>query len=306
MKRVLAWSLLAVFFLGTVATVVTAVWLESSSVSPADVYLSDLPQFSGGTLVIAGGGTLPDEVRQTFVNLAGKKRAKLVIIPAYHPDANQVVRLRERWLAFQPAVVSVLAATSREQAESAEFHAVLDTATGVWLSGGEQSLLSKYYVGTPVESKLRAILENGGVIGGSSAGAAVMTKLMVVQGRESAELGVGFGLLPNAVVDQHFLRRNRMQRLAGVVHRHPHLVGFGIDEETALIVQPKKGNLAVLGRSYVLAIVPSGEQNEEFGGVATSPRYEIMKRGDRITFAGLRSGESQLHAPLDLDALLSK
>ncbi len=79
-----------------------------------------------------------------------------------------------------------------------------------------------------------------------------MTKMMIKQGVETAELGSGLDLLPDAIVDQHFLRRNRLNRLVGVLELHPELIGFGIDESTALVVQMTHGHLCVPGESYVV------------------------------------------------------
>ena len=101
-----------------------------------------------------------------------------------------------------------------------------------------------------------ALLARGGVIGGTSAGAAIMSRMMIVSGRTEAKLGQGFDFLPGAVIDQHFLKRNRIKRLLGVVRSHPDLIGLGIDESTALVVDVRGKRLHVIGNSYVIACVP--------------------------------------------------
>ena len=257
-----------------------------------------LRRFEGGSLVIAGGGRLPPEIRQRFLDLAGgPQRARIVVIPAYEADSTQIDSMCESWQALGVTSVHVLQAASREEANLATFGQPLDEATGVWLSGGQQALLSERYAGTPIEEKLRAVLDRGGVVGGSSAGAAAMTKVMIEQGSEDAIEGRGFDLFRDAIIDQHFLRRNRLNRLIGLLDAHPHRVAFGIDEGTALVVQVHKGRLGVIGSSYVLACVPATD--------AGTRRFEIMKHGDHIDLAGLKSGQMRVSSPADLDAVLS-
>ena len=257
-----------------------------------------LRRFEGGTLVIAGGGRLPPEIRQRFLALAGgPQRARIVIIPAFEADSTQIVSMCETWQTLGATSVRVLQAASREEANLAAFGSSLDEATGVWLSGGQQALLSERYAGTLVEEKLRAVLDRGGVVGGSSAGAAAMTKVMIEQGSDEAIESRGFDLFRDAIIDQHFLRRNRLNRLIGLLDAHPNRVAFGIDEGTALVVQVHKGHLGVIGTSYVLACVPATDTGTR--------RFEIMKHGDHIDLAGLKSGQMRVSSPTDLDAVLS-
>lgn len=257
-----------------------------------------LNRFGGGTLVIAGGGRLPPEIRQRFLALAGgPARARIVVIPAYQADATQVASFRETWQSFGVTSVQVLQSASREESNRASFGASLDEATGVWLSGGQQERLSELYAGTLVEDKLRAVLDRGGVVGGSSAGAAAMTKVMIEQGSEEAVEGRGLDLFREAVIDQHFLRRSRLNRLIGLMAAHPQRIAFGIDEGTALVVQVHKGRVGVIGSSYVMAYVPETD--------AGTRRFEILKDGDHIDLAGLKSGRTRVSSPAELESLLS-
>ena len=137
------------------------------------------------------------------------------------------------------------------------------------------------------------MLDRGGVIGGTSAGAAVMTRVMIASGRTEAVLSRGFDLLPGAVVDQHFLKRNRARRLLGVVASHRDLIGFGIDEGTTLVVSPRTGRLRVLGDSYVLACTADGAT----GGA----RFEFLKAGDETDLGGLRRPDGVIACPIDLE-----
>jgi cyanophycinase len=204
---------------------------------------------------------------------------------------------KQRCATFGVSNVQVLQAESREAADRPEFSEAIQSATGVWLSGGQQEWLASRYVGSRVESELQSLVKRGGVIGGSSAGAAVMSKVMIEQGLDTATLSTGLDLLPNAVIDQHFLKRSRLNRLLRVLETRPELIGFGIDEGTALVVQVSKGRLGVLGNSYVMVCVPHTEKGE--------PRYEAMSRGDQITLDALRSGTARISSPQSLESWLT-
>ena len=130
------------------------------------------------------------------------------------------------------------------------------------------------YRGTAVEREFKALLKRGGVIGGTSAGAAVMSDVMIEGGNPKADVGRGFGFVTNAVVDQHFLRRSRVNRLLGVLADRPHLIGLGIDEGTAFILEGDRWS--VVGRSYVLAF--------EVGKDGKPVRFESFGDGDHGTY----------------------
>jgi cyanophycinase len=100
---------------------------------------------------------------------------------------------------------------------------------------------------------IHGVMRRGGVVGGISAGAAVMSSVMIRNGRHAPEMGRGFGLLPGTVIDQHFLARNRQERLLGALAHHPGLVGLGIDEGAAVLV--RGGQMSVLGDSDVVACI---------------------------------------------------
>ena len=131
-------------------------------------------------------------------------------------------------------------------------------ANAVWIDGGIQQHYARYYQNTPVEEQLIGLLDRGGVIGGSSAGASVQTKAMIHGGTEHPTVSHGFDLLQGAIVDQHFLKRNRLPRLTDAIREHPELVGYGIDEGTALIVEG--GKMRVGGKSYVIRIKMLGNK----------------------------------------------
>ncbi len=215
---------------------------------------------AGGTLLIAGGGNLPERVQRQFVELAGGSEAKIVMIPGVHVDDTYVHSYFEEWNNFGPASVHILNAETRAEADSDEFVKPLEDATGVWFGGGQQTWLTSCYLGTKTEAMVRKVLERQGVVGGTSAGAAVMSEIMITGGRKQPTIGTGFGFLPGVIIDQHFLKRNRFSRLRQVVESNPKLVGIGIDENTALLVSLSSRRVRVLGESYIMVCLP-----EKFG-----------------------------------------
>jgi cyanophycinase len=250
-------------------------------------------RISGGSLVICGGGEVPDEVSDQFLSLAGGRKAKIVIIPTeldtpYDHEAAEEMRAS---LAKGGASVRILHTLSRDQANDPNFVRPITAASGVWLGGGKQSRLADTYADTLVETELKAVLERGGVVGGNSAGAAAMTSVMISHGWKKAELSRGLDLLPGAVIDQHFLKRNRVNRLMGVMAGHHDLIGLGIDERTAVVVRLLGMRLKVIGESYVVACVPDPE-----GG---RPRIEIMQRGDYTDMIALRDEDDPIRNEYD-------
>ena len=175
--------------------------------------------------------------------------------------------------------VTILHTESREEALKPEFITPLKTATGVWFTGGRQTRLVDVYLDTPVEKALQDVVRRGGVVGGMSAGAAVATKVMIVRGEERR----GFDLLPVAIVDQHFIRRNREERLRRILALHPDHVGFGIDEATALIVQGRK--MSVLGESSVTVMMAPGGGRPERKEVLTAKDHADLIALNRAAIA---------------------
>lgn len=228
-----------------------------SADGPAPRQVDTVVRPSRGALVICGGGRLPGSVHDRFMELAGGPRARIVVVPTAGSDAvlRDVAASLDLWRSRGATSVHLLHTRSRVEADDPAFSRLLNEATGVWLGGGNQSRLSESYVDTEVERRLKGVLDRGGVIGGTSAGAAIMTRVMIVGGRARAIAGRGFDLLPGSVVDQHFLKRDRLGRLLGLLEAHPDLVGFGIDEGTALVLRGDR--LSVVGDSCVVACMPA-------------------------------------------------
>jgi cyanophycinase len=213
---------------------------------------SEPPTPFKGTLVMVGGGSIPDSVFDAFVKRAGGDDARLVVIPTASDDADKqpAANAIKIWQKRGVANVTVLHTHFRSEANDPAFVEPLRRATAIWMPGGSQKRLIDAYKDTLVEKELHALLERGGTIGGTSAGAAVMSRLMVLGTNDADHLGEGFGFLPNAVVDQHFLKRNRIDRLHEILMRYPGRFGIGIDEGTAAILD--QDSISVVGNSVVI------------------------------------------------------
>ena len=201
-------------------------------------------------LVLCGGGSLPKSIYEKFCSLSGPQ-PKLVVIPTASREID-VVRLRKLWVARGFADVRVLHNRDRQRASLPDFVAPLRTATAVWFGGGAQQRIADAYLDTLVEDELHRLLQRGGVIGGTSAGAAIQSRVMIASGKTEPVISTGFDLLRGTIVDQHFLKRNRIPRLMSAVRTNPQRIGIGIDEGTAVFV--RDGKATVVGESYVLRI----------------------------------------------------
>lgn len=207
-----------------------------------------------GTLFICGGGKLPDEALQRFIDYAGGATSHVVVITTASEtaDSSEVEPRIDFWRRARMGEMTVFHTRSREMANDPEFCKPFETATGVWFIGGYQHRLIEAYRGTLVEQRIREVLERGGVVGGTSAGAAVMSPVMIKGGNPQAEVGEGFGFLQGTVIDQHFLKRRRQDRLLHVLASYPKLVGIGIDEGTVVVVQGRRLSVIKESESNVM------------------------------------------------------
>ena len=207
-----------------------------------------------GALLICGGGALPLSVKKKFVELAGGKNGKLVVIPTASERTSEKA-LGERtefWTDAGIGMAKILHTRDRKVANSSTFVSELEDATAVWISGGQQSRLASAYQGTATEKALLDLVQRGGIVGGTSAGAAIQTRVMIQSGNPNPVISKGMDLLPNAIVDQHFLKRNRFNRLLTAVRQHPDRTGVGISESTALLYVDN--TCEVLGSSFVIVV----------------------------------------------------
>ena len=236
--RALIWLVVAVVAGG-------AVPLDAQTVGPAR-----------GALVLVGGAMRDPAILERFLALAGGPETPIVLIPTAGGEASY----DRDWPGAAPFRaagadgLTVLHTTDRATADSEAFSEPIRRAGGVWFGGGRQWRLADAYLDTTVHAELRRLLDRGGVVGGSSAGATILGSYLVRGDSRTNTVMMGdhedgFGLLRGVGIDQHLLRRNRHFDMVEVIRAHPELLGIGIDEDTAIVV---RGDVfEVLGRGYV-------------------------------------------------------
>ncbi len=263
-----------------------------------------------GWLVIDGGG-LVAEVRERFVALAGGQSARIVAIPTALQDAPIDVQRYGEFLAhvFGVPHVIVLDTRDRTQANSASFVEPLKQATAVWIEGGRQWRLADAYLGTAVQREIENLLERGGVVGGSSAGATIQgsflvrgasgtpgnpdgdNTIMMAPGHET-----GFGLLADSAIDQHVDARAREADLDVVIAAHPRLLGIGLDQGAGIIVH---GNSFFVVGGQVL--IHDGRQHGRRQYYALSPgqTFDLKSRTIELNEAATDTQQYPLTLTLD-------
>ncbi len=240
---------------------------------------------SRGALVIVGGAMRDPAILTRFLELAGGIEAPIVVIPTaggaaeYGPDWRGLGSFR----ALGAKNLTVLHTNDRKVADSEEFVRPIREARGVFFGGGRQWRLADSYLNTLTQTALFELLDRGGVIGGSSAGATIQGSYLA-RGDTSGNTIMmgdhveGLGFLKNSAIDQHLLKRNRQFDLVEIILAHPQLLGIGIDEDTAIVVQGDQ--FEVLGQGYV-AIYDSQKMippNGLFYLLAPGDRFDLKQR----------------------------
>jgi cyanophycinase len=185
---------------------------------------------------------------------------------------------------------------SREDASSPRAMRILEGATGVFFTGGDQLKITSQVGDTPMYSRVQEIYEQGGVIAGTSAGASAMSETMLVANNGDASYRIksallmapGLGLAQDMLIDQHFAERGRMSRLIGAVTQNPRVLGIGIDEDTALILERNRG-FRVLGAGAVYVVDASKSTYSNIGEEASDRTLSsfglsvhMLSQGDRF------------------------
>jgi cyanophycinase len=224
------------------------------SVSAPGIAQAAKPAPKGHLLIIGGNGTTDDIVKRA-VEAARGAAGRVVIFPQASELPETGDNAVKMWT--EAGVGKAVLADTKNPAEAI---ALVNQATFIWFPGGDQTRLMKALGGTGIPEAIRAQYARGALVGGTSAGAAVMSSVMItgdvadLQSITAAKTDTkpGIGLFPEAIVDQHFLKRQRMNRLISAVLDHPDLVGVGIDETTAIFVSGRR--FEVLGKSSVIVV----------------------------------------------------
>ena len=262
-----------------------------------------------GALLIGGGG-MTAAMWQVFFELAGSESSKLVIIPTafdensinYDPEFKILKRQFEARgfndIQFMHTRDSLIANTD-------DFVKPLKTATAVWLTGGRQWRTADAYLHTKVHTELKNVLNRGGIIGGHSAGASIQGSYLARGGRDSganykiiSDPEVGFGFVTHTAFDQHHLYRNRQYDMFDLLKIKPELLGIGIDEDTAVLVQGNE--FEVIGNKYV-AIYDGTFWSPYFNTIDTletgKNKFYVLKNGDKYNLKKRRVQRNRFLKP---------
>lgn len=229
-----------------------------------------------GQLLIIGGAEDREgecKILREFVRRAGGIKARIVIMTAATSLPGEVgdtyIRVFERLGAED---VRVLHTERREEATDPEALELIEQATGIFFTGGDQSRITGFLKDTELDEAIHRRLSEGAVVGGTSAGAAIMPDIMIIEGESETNprvdvvaIGPGMGFLPGVAIDQHFAQRGRLGRLVAALAQQPAVLGFGIDENTAIAVNGDE--FEVIGEGAVTVIDESEKTHDNLDGL---------------------------------------
>ena len=251
----------------------------------------DAPEYgpARGTLLIVGGNMRESSgLARKFVELAGGPSGKIVIVPTNGGNRNPDGTLRNYteekvladWKALGLTNVVMLHTADPKVADTEEFVRPLLDATGVWFDGGRQWNMVDSYMNTRALTEFRKVLERGGIVGGSSAGATIQGDYLVRGDTSGAEIMMtpepnhqrGFAFLRRSAIDQHINSRLRWDDLIPVIKKYPDLLGIGLSEDTGIIVTGD--SFEVMGR-WKVAVHDSTRTHEPW-----EKSYFVLSHGD--------------------------
>ena len=244
---------------------------------------------SKGKLIIIGGGTIPDSIFTFFANYCGGKDQPIVYIPTATDD-EEFIQKKEHLVKFTSRGFTnlyTIHTRNKKEADDPKNIALMRSAKGLFFGGGDQDLIAAAYGGTKLYDEFIALLNRGGVIMGTSAGATIMGSLLV-GGDARKNLTTyysfqpAFSFMTNTAIDQHVLVRNRQFDLIPVIQQYPNTLGIELDESTAMIVEA--GKFTIWGLSYAMIYDPMdwAEQKKKWGKVLKP--FKMMASGSRFNF----------------------
>lgn len=261
------------------------------------IFSITLHQGFSQNLVIAGGGGLSDDIRLHLLSLSDKKQPNVLIIPQATAEDNWTARGKQQTEVFNTLGaehISVLELDSREEAIR-----LIEWSDVIWMPGGSQQRLMNALVDAGVTDAVKEHVASGVPTGGTSAGAAIMSKTMIANSERDGETGAlfpvmseGLGFWQQVIIDQHFSERNRLERLEYAIENHPGYVGIGIDEGTAVVFDGNRvevigsGTVTVVsntGNGLDVMVLDSGDSfnMESFSGLQDYFKNEVYSLADR-------------------------
>lgn len=247
----------------------------------------ELPE-SHGSLIIIGGAEDKDgdcKILREFVRRAGGLQARVAIMTVATGSPREVGdRYTDVFRRLGVEDIQVVDTSRREDSDDESALSAVRNATGIFFTGGDQSRILEIIKDTELDTVLHKRLAEGAVIAGTSAGAAMMPDKMIVVGEsetharpDTVEIDRGMGFLPNVVIDQHFAQRGRLNRLLTALALEPATIGFGIDENTAIIVD-----------GHIVEIVGEGSVTIVDEEEATHNNIQGLLKDEALALCGIK------------------
>ncbi len=254
-----------------------------------------------GTLMVIGGGRMTDAITDEFLKLAGGDSAKIVVIPTANviDDKIDSTRIIANFKRYGFSDITILHTSDPTEANKDEFIKPIKEATAIFFSGGRQWRIADGFLNTKAQDEMFKLLERGGVIAGSSAGATIQGSYLARGDSKNNQIMMGdheegIGFISNIAIDQHVIARNRQFDMFDILKNLPHLLGIGIDESTAIVV--KSDVFEVIGKSYVI-VYDNSFWSREGIELKTLPqkstRFYYLRSGDRYNMRKRKVIEKQ-------------
>jgi cyanophycinase len=258
------------------------------------------PSSSRGYIVPVGGAEDKRSdavILRRFIEVSGGGASRIAVIPTASKQRDTGERYERIFDDLGAGAVDVLPFDARNDTEREDWLAKLDEATGIFLTGGNQLRISTILGGTAVAKKIRALNARGVAVGGTSAGAAILSEHMIAFGESGAtpraglvSLAPGFGLTNRVIIDQHFRQRDRLGRLLAALAYNPFAVGVGLDEDTAGFIDGDDV-IHVAGAGAITVVDASALEHSSMG---------MADSGEAICLTGIRLHILTADATFDL------
>ena len=281
-------------------SIIVCLLMSVQLIAQSNKEMTNNPFFnSKGKLIIIGGGTIPDSLFTFFANYIGGKDQPIVYIPTATDD-EEFIRNKEHLVKFTSRGFTnlyTIHTRNKKEADDPKNIALMRNAKGLFFGGGDQDLIAAAYGGTQLYDEFIALLNRGGVIMGTSAGATIMGSLLIGGDARNNltqpySFKPAFSFMRHTAIDQHVLARNRQFDLIPVIQQYPNTLGVGIDESTAMIVEA--GKFTVWGLSYVMIYDPKdwAAQKKQWGRVVKP--FRMMSSGQVFNLATRKIEASNL------------
>lgn len=246
------------------------------------------PKAARGYIVPVGGAEDKEAgavILNRFVEVAGGSDARIAVIPTASTQRDTGSRYETLFAELGAAEAYALPYDERVDTEREDWLERLANATGIFLTGGNQLRISTILGGTPVAKKIRALNARGVAVGGTSAGAAILSEHMIAFGESGStpraglvSLAPGFGLTNRVIIDQHFRQRDRLGRLLAALAYNPFAIGIGLDEDTAGFID-SNDLIQVVGNGAITIVDASALEHSSMGTASS---------GEAICLTGVR------------------